>query len=427
MKTEGEIEEIWYHVDVNSAFLSWTAAHEIHIKGSGLDLRTSPSAIGGNEKERHGIVLAKSGPAKKYGVSTGESLYEARRKCPELVILPPDYELYVECSKALIRLLRQYSPYVHQYSIDEAFCLMKGTMSLWGNPVVFAHQLREEIRNTLGFTVNIGVSDHKLLAKMASEFQKPDRVHTLFREEIQKKMWPLPIGDLFWVGRATRQKLISLGIRTIGELAVSDPELIIRHLKKHGEFIWNYANGRDTSPFLKELPENKGYGNSMTVPSDVTDAAAARQVILSLTETVCARLRADGMKAACVAISITDRDFIHCSRQTTLISATDTTLEIYRAACRVFDSLWNRSPIRQMGVHTSRVTRHSGYQYNMFDMDSYEKYSRLDAAIDEIRERYGEDSVMRAAFLNQALPHMGGGIDKAKRTGMTKALRSCDM
>lgn len=416
------MEEIWYHVDVNSAFLSWSAACEVHIKGGTLDLRTVPSVIGGNEKDRHGIVLAKSGPAKKFGIRTGETLVEARNRCPGLIVAPPDYELYVECSKAFIKLLKQYSHHVHQYSIDEAFCAMDGTLGLWGNPVVFANQLREEIYRTLGFTVNIGVSDSKLLAKMASEFQKPDRVHTLFREEIRVKMWPLPVEDLFWVGYATSRKLRALGIRTIGELAETDLGLLQKHLKKHGEFIWNYANGRDISPFLTELPENKGYGNSMTVPFDVTDRATAHQVILSLTETVCARLRADGMKAACVSVSVTDRDFCHASRQAGLVSATDTTLEIYRAACRIFDSLWNRSPVRQLGVHTGKVTHDASYQYNLFDMDHYEKYARLDSAIDEIRGRYGEDSVMRAVFLGGELPHMGGGIDKAKRTGMTKAL-----
>lgn len=413
--------ELWYHVDVNSAFLSWSAAYEVHHLGADRDLRDAASVIGGNEKNRRGIVLAKSEPAKAYGIKTGEPLSEARRKCPGLLVVPPDYELYVDCSAALIRLLKQYSPQVHQYSIDEAFCSMEGTVSLWGSPVAFAHQLREEIQKTLGFTVNIGVSDCKLLSKMASEFQKPNRVHTLFTEEIRQKLWPLPIEDLFWVGHSAGRTLRNLGIRTIGELAHSDPHLVKKHLKKHGEFLWNYAHGRDISPFLRELPQNKGYGNSMTLPFDVTDRETAHQAILSLTETVCARLRAGGMKTACVSISIKDLDFIHSSRQTVLPSPTDTTLEIYRAACRMFDSLWNLRPVRQLGVHTGRAVREAGRQYNLFDLDHYEKYSKLDQAIDEIRARYGEDSIMRASFLDHRLPHMGGGIDKAKRTGMTKA------
>ena len=416
------MEELWYHVDVNSAFLSWSAAHEIWIKGGDLDLRTVPSVIGGNEKDRHGIVLAKSGPAARFGIRTGETLVEARNKCPGLIIAPPEYDLYVQCSRALIQLLGRYSHHIHQYSIDEAFCAMDGTKNLWGNPVAFAQQIGAEIRRTLGFTVNIGVSDNKLLAKMASEFQKPDQVHTLFTWEIERKMWPLPVNELFWVGPATARKLRALGIRTIGALAASDLELLKRHLKKQGEFIWNYANGRDVSPFLRELPQNKGYGNSMTTPSDVTDRETAEQVILSLTETVCARLRADSMEAACVGISITDREFRHGSGQTTLISATDTTLEIYEAARSLFDRLWNHSPIRQMGVHTSKVSPKGHYQYQLFDRGLHDKYSRLDAAVDEIRKRYGEDCVQRAVFVGNRIPHMSGGIDKVKRTGVTKAV-----
>ena len=415
-------EQVWYHVDVNSAYLSWTAAYRVCILGEDLDLRGIPSVIGGSEADRHGIVLAKSGPAKRYGIRTGETLAEARCKCPGLVILPPDYSLYVSCSRALVELLRKYSPYVHQYSIDEAFCQVEGTRGLWGTHTAFAHQLKEEIYRELGFTVNIGVSDNKMLAKMASEFQKPDQVHTLFTGEIERKMWPLPVSRLFWAGPATVRKLGALGIRTIGELAAADLELLKRHLKKQGEFIWNYANGRDVSPFLRELPRNKGYGNSMTTPCDVTYRETAGQVILSLTETVCARLRADGMEAACVGISITDREFFHSSRQTTLISATDTTLEIYEAACSLFDSLWNHSPIRQIGVHTGKVSPKGHYQYQLFDKGLHDKYSRLDTAVDEIRKRYGEDCVQRAVFMGNQISHMSGGIDKVKRTGVTKAV-----
>lgn len=233
---------------------------------------------------------------------------------------------------------------------------------------------------------------------MASEFQKPDQVHTLFTWEIERKMWPLPVNELFWVGPATARKLRALGIRTIGALAASDLELLKRHLKKQGEFIWNYANGRDVSPFLRELPQNKGYGNSMTTPSDVTDRETAEQVILSLTETVCARLRADSMEAACVGISITDREFRHGSGQTTLISATDTTLEIYEAARSLFDRLWNHSPIRQMGVHTSKVSPKGHYQYQLFDRGLHDKYARLDTAVDEIRNGMGR-TACRGLFL----------------------------
>lgn len=415
-------EPIWYHVDVNSAFLSWTAAYRVHILGEAYDIRDIPAAVGGSEKDRHGIVLAKSMPAKKFGIKTGQSLAEARRKCPELVIVPPDYELYVRCSKALMGLLGQYSGCIHQYSIDEAFVEMSGSTELFGNPVVFAQQLKQEVKDTLGFTVNIGVSSSKLLAKMASELQKPDRVHTMFPKEIPKKLWGLPVRELFMVGGATAKKLAALGIHTIGELANTPPEILRAHLKKHGEVIWQYANGVDESSFLKPLEENKGYGNSITVARDMTEETEARQVLLSLAETVCARMRADGMKAGCVGFSVTNSDFIHISRQMVLPSATDTTDELYQAVCRLFHSGWDGRAIRQLGVFAGKVAHGTAYQYNLFDLDRYDRFSKLDAAIDEIRGRYGEDAVMRATFLDSPVSHMSGGIDKAKRTGMTKPL-----
>lgn len=413
-------EQIWYHVDVNSAFLSWTAAYRIHILGQGQDIREIPAVIGGSEKDRHGIVLAKSIPAKRFWIRTGEPLSEARRKCPGLLILPPDYGLYVRCSRALVGLLSKYSSQIHQYSIDEAFMEMGGSSGLFGNPVVFARQLGQEIKDTLGFTVNIGVSSNKLLAKMASELRKPNQVHTLFPEEIPEKMWGLPVQELFMVGRATAKKLAALGVHTIGELADMPPEILRAHLKKHGEVIWQYANGIDTSPFLQPLEENKGYGNSVTVAYDVPDLKTAKQVLLSLTETVCARMRADGMKAGCAGFSVTDCDFRRFSHQELLISATDTTEELYRAVCRLFETKWDGAPIRQLGVFAGRVSHDTAYQYNIFDLDRYDRFSKLDAAVDRIRGRYGEDAVMRATFLKSPVSHMSGGIDKVKRTGMTK-------
>lgn len=265
-----------FHIDVNSAFLSWEAVHRLGHRGARLDLRTVPSAVGGDISMRHGIILAKSIPAKKYGVRTGESIPEALQKCPELVIVPPNYELYDKTSKAFIELLKEYTPDVEQYSVDEAFADMTGTAGLWGDPVSAAERLRNQVRQELGFTVNIGVSQNKLLAKMASDFKKPDQVHTLFREEIYDKMWPLPVEDLFFVGRATSRKLYNMGIHTIGDLAQTSPDILRAHLKKHGEVIWNFANGRDVSVVEKDPPANKSYGNSTTIAFDVTDPGTAK-------------------------------------------------------------------------------------------------------------------------------------------------------
>lgn len=408
-------ETIIYHIDVNAAFLSWQACSDISIDENALDIRTIPAVVGGNQEERHGIVLAKSTPAKAYHIRTGEPLVNARKKCPHLTIVPPNFPLYVEKSNAFIELLKKHSPIVEQYSIDEAFCDMSGMEKLHGNPVAFAHTLREEIKNVLGFTVNIGVSSNKLLAKMASDFTKPDRVHTLFPDEIQTKLWPLPIEDLFYVGKSTSQKLRFLGIKTIGELAKSDPEIIKSHFKKHGEVIWNYANGIDTD-ILKDRPEpNKGYGNSITTHFDITDSDTALKIILSLCETVGARIRADNVYISVVSVTLVDFEFHHTSKQMTLPSSTNVTEKIFEAASALFGQAWNKAPLRLLGVSTSHASTERYEQYNLFDMEKYEKLSKLNTAIDSIRSRYGEDSVKRACFINSETGHMGGGLQKAKR------------
>ncbi len=265
------MEKIIFHIDVNSAFLSWEAVYRLAHCGEQLDLREAVSAVGGDTSLRHGIILAKSIPAKKYGIRTGEAIWQAKEKCPGLILVPPNYGLYERCSAAFMDILREYSDVVEQYSIDEAFIDMSASCHLFGTKEEAARQIRERIREELGFTVNIGISSNKLLAKMASDFRKPDRVHTLYPEEIQRKMWPLPVSELFFVGRATAKKLFSMGIRTIGELAVADPAWLKEILKKQGEVIWAFANGIDLSPVSAIPAANKGYGNSTTIPFDVED------------------------------------------------------------------------------------------------------------------------------------------------------------
>ena len=366
---------------------------------------------------RHGIILAKSIPAKRYHIKTGETILEAKQKCPELILVPPNYGLYEKCSKAFMDILRQYSPDVEQYSIDEAFVDMTGTEKLWGDPVRAANRLKNQIRDTLGFTVNIGISENKLLAKMASDFQKPDRVHTLWRNEIEDKMWPLPVSDLFFVGRATTQKLLKLGIQTIGDLAHADPELLKIHLKKHGEVIWAFARGMDVSVVQSEAPANKGYGNSTTIAFDVTDASTAKLVLLALAETVGTRLRAAKVRAEVIAVGIKSHDLRYASHQMTLRNATNITTEIHKFACRLFDELWDGSAIRHLGIHTSRIKDGINMrQLDMFDATDYEKLEKMDAAVDQIRKRYGIDSVKRAAFVDSPIDHMSGGISREKRS-----------
>ncbi len=406
-----------FHIDVNSAFLSWEAVYRIrHLNGT-LDLRTIPSAVGGDMAKRHGIILAKSIPAKKYHIQTGEPIVDALRKCPELTLVPPHYELYEKSSKAFMQILNKYSDQVEQYSIDEAFMDMTGTQTLFGPPVVAATTIKDEIYHTLGFTVNAGISDKKLLAKMASDFKKPNLVHTLYTEEIQEKMWPLSIRDLFFVGSASEKKLKSIGIRTIGDLARTDPEVIKSILNKHGEVIWNFANGHDVSVVEPVPPDNKGYGNSTTIAFDVTDAPTAKMVLLSLSETIGRRLRKDHVRIESVSVSIRFYDLSCISHQCMLNAATDLTKEIYDASCRLFDEVWDGTPIRHLGIHTSKATKDgSSRQLSLFDKTNYEKLEKLDRAVDSIREKYGADSIKRASFLNQdKIDHLNGGISREKR------------
>lgn len=441
------MERIIFHIDVNSAFLSWEACYRIHHLGGTLDLRTIPSAVGGDQSKRHGIILTKSIPAKKYHIKTGEPIVDARRKCPELVIVPPNYTLYSHASRAMIEILQEYTDTIEKYSIDEAFLDMTSALSdrirafdairlpaeidaTWQSKVehravLLAWQLKERIREELGFTVNVGISSNKLLAKMASDFRKPDQVHTLWPSEIEHKMWPLPVEDLFYVGYATAPKLHRLGIHTIGALAQFAPDMLYHRMKSHGLLVRQFACGIDDSPVIPQLMEAppKGYGNSCTTIHDVTDRQEAYWHLLSLAETVSQRIRADEVRVSCVDISIRDSELRFYGHQKQLRSPTDLTLEIYDAACRCFDELWTGYPIRHLGIHTSKVSHAAGRQVDLFDRYDYGKLRQAEHAVDEIRTRYGNDAIKRARFVSapgredpHAIDHMNGGISRERRT-----------
>lgn len=393
-------EPLIFHVDVNSAFLSWEAARRLKENPCAEDLRQLDAVIGGSEELRHGVVLAKSPSAKKYGILTGEPLAQARKKCPNLLIVPPDHALYANYSAKFIAILEEVAPVVEQCSIDEAFCDMTGTTSLYGDPVLFAHKLKDRIYKELGFTVNIGLSSNKLLAKMASDFKKPNLVHTLFPDEIPQKLWPLPLEELFGIGKATAKRLHSLGFSTIGDLAHANKDMLISNFKSQGEYIWASANGVASSDLAYIPPANKGYGNSITLPYDVTDKDTAKRILLSLCETVGARIRAEHAYISVVQVQIVDCEFTHYSKQITLPSTTNVTEKIYASALALFEDCWNHSPIRLLGVSTSKASSESYEQYNLFDHDKYERLSKLNQAIDRIRDRYGDDSIKRACFID---------------------------
>lgn len=392
------VKPVFFHIDVNSAFLSWEALRRIQL-GEEQDLRTIPSIIGGNEETRHGIVLAKSTPAKKYGIITGEPVAAARRKCPNLVIAHANFPFFVQCSTAFIGLLKQYAPVVEQFSIDEAFCDMTGTEGLYGDLLEFAQKLKEEIRETLGFTVNIGISNNRLLAKMASDFEKPNRVHTLFPEEIPQKLWPLPVEDLLFVGHSCAARLHGLGIHTIGDIAHCEPSILSYHFKKHGLQMHQYANGNDLGFQVDHDADNKSFGNAMTLKNDVTDFETARLILLALSETVGARVRAAKAYVSVISVNATDSEFNKFSKQITLDNATNATDIIFENAEKLLKEAWCGEPLRLLGVSTKNATNEHFEQYDLFNQAKNERMNKLNTALDRIRDRYGSTSIKRASLM----------------------------
>ncbi len=394
--------QIIFHIDVNSAFLSWSALAALQA-GSGTDLRRIPSIVGGDMAKRHGVVLAKSIPAKQYGITTGEPVVNAFRKCPHLVMVPPDHTLYQQKSRALMEYLFHICPDIEQVSIDECYMDYTPISGKYASPEAAAAFLKDSVRETFGFTVNVGISDRKVLAKMASDFRKPDLVHTLYSWEIREKLWPLPASSLYMCGRSSAEVLRKLGIGTIGELAQADPGILEAHLKSHGRILWQYANGQDDSQVLPEPAKAKGIGNSITLRRDVTDRAEAQKALLHLAESVGERLRASHQLAGLVCTEIKYNTFRSVSHQMSLDTPTSSTDVIYHCACTLFDELWNRTPIRLLGVRTAKLSEENEpVQLNLFDYQApvSEKQQKLDAALDQIRRRFGKDAIKRGSLLD---------------------------
>ncbi|MGI6727879.1 MAG: DNA polymerase IV [Anaerovoracaceae bacterium] len=400
-----------FHIDANNAYLSWTAAAMLE-EGYPIDIRKIPAVIAGNPKNRHGIILAKSISTKKFGIKTGHSLFEARQKCPNLAVYPPNYDLYMLCSNAMYQLLLEYSPLVERYSIDECFLDYTKSQSKFGDSLEVAQQIKGRIKNELGFTVNIGISSNKVLAKMGSELKKPDKVHTLWIEEIPTKMWPLDVGELFMVGRATERKLKKININTIGDLAKSDPLHMKALLKSHGELVWNFANGIDNTPLVLNTEIiQKGVGNSTTIAYDVTKKDEAYMILLALTERVAMRLRKLGYMASLISVSVKTNEFIRYSHQIKIQNSINTTSEIYNYACLIFNQCWKGEPIRHLGVWVSDFSTTGLYQLSLFDKNNNRKFEKLDSAIDMIRQKYGTRSIIRGVFANNDINAVQGGTN----------------
>lgn len=394
------MDRIIFHIDVNSAFLSWSAVHNLKINPNEVDLRTIPSIVGGDLESRHGIVLAKSIPAKKYGINTGEPVMQALRKCPTLVITPPQHHLYKEYSEQFMDLLKSYSPDIEQLSIDECFMDFTPIAHRYPSPISAATIIKDSVFEKLGFTVNVGISSNRLLAKMASDFKKPNLVHTLFPNEIKEKMWPLPVNELYMAGHSSVKILNMLGINTIGELAATSPKLISLHLKSHGQLLWQYANGIDDTPVMPAKNELKGIGNSTTLSFDATTMDEINHVLLSLAENVSKRLRASNQLAGMISVEIKYSDFTSVSHQMQLSSPANTTDQIYKNACILLLELWNQNPVRLLGIRTSKLTHEDApVQLSLFDTPVNEKQLKAEKAIDFIKNKFGKDAVVRGTFL----------------------------
>ena len=389
-----------FHIDVNSAYLSWTAVEELK-NGAGRDLREIPSIIGGDQKSRHGVVLAKSIPAKKYGIRTGEPVANAFRKCPGLVMEPPDHKLYSRYSECLMEYLRGYTPVIEQVSVDECYMDFTEKVKDYHAPVEGAMEIKNEVYSRFGFTVNVGISDNKLLAKMASDFEKPNKIHTLFPEEIQVKMWPLPVSRLYMAGRSSVEVLQKLDIHTIGDLAVMDPRLLELHLKSHGRKLWEFANGVGDEVVEPERAEAKGIGNSTTLARDAVTEEEACEILRKLAASVGRRLRGAGQKAKMLSVEIKYHTFESVSHQRQLARAVNQDEEIYREAVLLFQELWDKTPIRLLGIRSSKLSEaDEPEQMTIFDPQfrpdpKREKKKKLNQALEKVRAKYGDGIVTR--------------------------------
>ncbi len=387
------------HVDVNNAFLSWTAIDMLK-KGSKIDIREIPAVIGGDESKRSGIVLAKSMKAKECGIKTADTIYQSRIKCPGLKIFPSDFKIYRKYSNKLYNLLLEYTDKIERFSIDE--CFLDMTQYLMNDTLLNkGKEINKRVKEELGFTVNVGVAHNKLLAKMASDFTKPDRVHTLFENEIQDKMWPLHVSELFMLGKRTVPKLYNMQIRTIGDLAKADKKILQNKFGKHGIMMWEYANGIDNSEvkYIKEKP--KGIGNSVTLPQDISNIEKLEEILLALTEQVTYRLRKQKMIAKVVNVQLRNKDFVDTSHQRKMLNATASTKEIFNNAKELLEQMYIKgTPIRLIGVRVDDLTDKEEMQISLFDNSENEKQKELDKAIDKLKDKYGYNLVTRAGKMD---------------------------
>lgn len=385
------------HIDVNNAFLSWQAIWRLN-NGEKIDIREIPAIIGGDETRRAGIVLAKSNLAKQFGIVTGETIYQARKKCPNIQVFQGDYKVYREYSDKLYKLLLEYTDKIERYSIDECFLDMTEYL-MNSNILDKAKEIRKRVNEELGFTVNIGLSSNKLLAKMASDFEKPNKIHTLYLNEIKEKMWILPVKELFMLGRKSVPKLYNMNIKTIGDLAKTDEKELIKKFGKHGKMMWEYANGIDNSKVVYEYEEPKSIGNSTTLAKDIQDLDSLNEILLVLAEHVAYRLRKHNMVASVINVGLRTSEFKDFSHQRKLDFATSNTKDIFLIAKELLKAMYNGEAVRLVALRADKLTNKNENQISLFNTEENKKQEKLEETLDILKEKYGYSSITRAGKL----------------------------
>lgn len=392
-------KRIIFHIDVNNAFLSWSAVKLLN-NGYKVDIRKIPSIIGGDESKRRGIVLAKSPIAKKYGIKTAETLYSARKKCPKLKAFSPDYEWYYKQSRLFHNYLKQYSPNILKYSVDEAFIDFTGTKYMYNDYTKLAYKIKDDIKSKFGFTVNVGIANNMLCAKMASDFQKPDRVHTLFRDEVKTKMWPLPIEDLFMVGKSSSKILRAIGINTIGDLANCDIRILKKHFKNQAQFLLDSANGIDYSKVEKSISKTESISTTETLIKDISDKEELKDILFRQTDDVSRQLRKKEKYCNVVAIIYKNNNFESYTKQIKLDNATNDTNEIYKVVLHLLNISFRGEPIRLIGVRLADLSSDRVEQISLFDKEIKKDSTSADfqKVVDSLNSKFGSNSVIPASM-----------------------------
>lgn len=397
MKT---MKRIIFHIDQNCYFASVEMI-------SRPELRNVPMAVAGDAKVRHGIILAKNEPAKKYGIKTAEAIWQAQAKCPDLVLVDAHHEKYEFYSKKLREMYSEYTDKVEPFGLDECWLDMTGIVSDYDEAEEVALEIRNRVKEEFKLTCSVGISFNKVFAKLGSDYKKPDATTVFTDRNWQEKIWPLPVSDLLFVGKHTADKLAKINVKTIGDLAKTDVEFINRYLGKNGVGLWEYANGLDDSPVAesgyKRIP--KSVGNSTTTAEDMTSDRQIERTLHMLSESVASRLRRHGLKGTVVQITVRDRDLGIYEKQGILYRATDDANDIYQAARELFKNSydWNKG-VRSIGVRCTKLVRSdSGEQLSLFaEAQKSERDERLNKAIDDINRRYGTGVIRSAAEAESA-------------------------